>query len=158
MIRAVIDPSILVRALIKPQGTVGPVLEGLRNAAYQLLYSDPLVTELADVLARPRLRAKYGLTPEDVATVLSLILLRGEPVVPARRIDVCRDPTANMVLEAGIAGQADAIVSGDKDLLTLDPFEGIPILSPAAFLRMLYSQNRKQGDIKESVGFFLHPS
>jgi putative PIN family toxin of toxin-antitoxin system len=143
LIRAVIDTSILVRALIKPQCTVGPVLQWLRNADYQLLYSDPLVTELADVLARPRLRAKYGFTTEDVATVLSLILLRGEPVAPARRIDVCRDPTDNMVLEAGIAGQADAIVSGDKDLLTVNPFEGIPILSTAAFLRMLRSQSRE---------------
>ena len=95
------------------------------------------------MLARPRLRAKYGLTTEDVATVLSLILLRGEPVVPARRIDVCRDPTDNMVLEAAVAGQADAIVSGDKDLLTLNPFQGISILSPAAFLRMLHSQGHE---------------
>ena len=143
MIRAVLDISILIRALIKPQGTVGPVLQGLRNTDYQLLYSDPLLAELAEVLARPRLRAKYSLTTEDIATVLSLILLRGEPVVPARRIGVCRDPTDNMVLEAAVAGQADAIVSGDNDLLTLNPFEGIPILSPAAFLRMLQSQSRE---------------
>jgi putative PIN family toxin of toxin-antitoxin system len=143
LIRAVIDTSILIRALIKPQGTVGPVLQGLRNADYQFLYSDPLLAELADVLARPRLRSKYGLTGEDVAMVLSLILLRGEPVVPARRINVCRDPTDNMVLEAAVAGQADAIVSGDKDLLTLNPFEGIPILSPAAFLQMLHSESRE---------------
>jgi putative PIN family toxin of toxin-antitoxin system len=143
LIRAVVDTSILIRALIKPQGTVGPVLQGLRNGDYQLLYSDLLLAELADVLARPRLRAKYGLTAEDVATVLSLILLRGEPIVPVHRIDICRDPADNMVLEAAVAGQADAIVSGDKDLLTLDPFEGIPILSAAAFLRMLHSKNHE---------------
>jgi len=82
------------------------------------------------------------LTTEDIATVLSLILLRGEPVVPARRIGVCRDPNDNMVLEAAVAGQVDAIVSGDEDLLTLSPFEGIPVLSPAAFLRRLASQRR----------------
>jgi len=139
MIRAVIDTSVLIRALIKPQGSVGPIIQGLRNADYQLVYSDPLLAELAEVLARPRLRAKYDLTTEDVATVLSLILLHGEPVVPARRIDVCRDPTDNMVLEAAVAGQADAIVSGDNDLLTLSSFERIPILSPAAFLRRIHS-------------------
>jgi len=122
LIRAVIDTSILIRALIRPRGTVGPVLQGLRNADYQLLYSEPLLAELTDVLARPRLRAKYGLTTEDIGAVLSLILLRGEPVVPARRIDACRDSSDNMVLEAAVAGQADAIVSGDEDLLTLSPF------------------------------------
>jgi putative PIN family toxin of toxin-antitoxin system len=142
MIRAVIDTSILIRAIIKPRGTVGPILQGLRNADYQLVYSDPLLAELAEVLARPRLPAKYGLTTEDIATVLSLILLRGEPVVPARRIGVCRDPNDNMVLEAAVAGQVDAIVSGDEDLLTLSPFEGIPVLSPAAFLRRLASERR----------------
>jgi putative PIN family toxin of toxin-antitoxin system len=140
LIRAVIDTSILIRALIKPQGTVGPVLQSLRNADYQLLYSDPLLSELAEMLARPRFRAKYGLTTEDIAAVFSLILLRGEPVVPVRRIDVCRDPTDNMILEAAVAGQADVVVSGDKDLLTLSPFEAIPILSPAALLRMLQAQ------------------
>lgn len=143
MIRAVIDTSILIRALIKPRGTVGPILHALRDAEYQLVYSDPLLAELVDVLARPRLAKKYGVTTEDVATVLSLILLRGEPVLSARRIDACRDPKDNMVLEAAVAGQVDFIVSGDKDLLTLSPFEGIPILSPAAFLRRLASERRR---------------
>ena len=70
MIRAVVDTSMLVRAVIKPRGTVGPVLRQLRNGAYLLLYSDPLLAEMADVLARPRLRAKYGLTSEDAANQL----------------------------------------------------------------------------------------
>jgi predicted nucleic acid-binding protein len=82
------------------------------------------------------------LTAEGIGTVLSPILLRGEPVVQTRRIDVCRDPTDNMVLEAAVAGQADAIVSGDEDLLTLSPFEGIPILSPAAVVRRLQVECR----------------
>jgi len=143
LIRAVIDTSILIRAIIKPRGSVGPVLQGLRHADYQLLYSEPLLFELTDVLARQRLRTKYGLTTDDVGAVLSLILLRGEPVVPSRRIDACRDPSDNMILEAAVAGRADAIVSGDEDLLTLSPFEGMPILSPATFLRLLKAQRSK---------------
>ncbi|MBM3122309.1 MAG: putative toxin-antitoxin system toxin component, PIN family [Chloroflexi bacterium] len=143
MIRAVIDTSILIRALIKPRGTVGPILQALRDADYQLVYSDPLLAELTDVLTRPRLAKKYGVTTEDVATVLSLILLRGEPVLPVRRIDACRDPMDNMVMEAAVAGQVDFIVSGGKDLLTLSPFERIPVLSPAAFLRRLASERRR---------------
>jgi hypothetical protein len=42
-----------------------------------------------------------------------------------------------MMLEAAVAGRVDAVVSGDNDLLTLKSFEGIPILAPAAFLKML---------------------
>ena len=135
--RAVVDINILVRALIKPQGSVGPVLWRLRDGAYHLLYSESLLAELVDVLSRPRIRNKYGFERDDVATVLTLIELRGEIVMPRRRITVCRDPKDNQVLEAATSGRADVIVSGDEDLLVLNPFEGIPIVVPADFLAML---------------------
>ncbi len=135
--RAVVDTNILVRALIKPQGTVGPVLRHLREGAYRLLYSESLLAELVDVLGRPRIQAKYGIGADDVATVLKLLELRGELVIPRRRVTVCRDPKDNQVLEAAIAGRADVIVSGDDDLLVLNPFEGIPTVVPADFLAML---------------------
>jgi putative PIN family toxin of toxin-antitoxin system len=135
--RAVIDTNILIRALIKPQGTVGPVLTRLRDGDYTLLYAEPLLDELVAKLALPRIRDKYHLTDEDVETVLALILLRGEPVLPQRRITACRDPKDNVVLEVAVAGEADYIVTGDNDLLVLHPFEGIPIVGPADFLKAL---------------------
>lgn len=137
MIRAVVDTNILMRALIKPDGSVGPVLTHLRNGAYVLLYADPLLDELTAQLVLPRIRDKYHLSDEDVETVLALILLRGEPVVPQRHIAVCRDPKDDVVLEVAVAGQADFIVTGDDDLLALHPFEGIPIVGPAEFLAAL---------------------
>jgi len=120
--------------VIKPLGTVGPVLRRLRDGAYVLLYSEPLLTELVDVLNQPRIRDKYSLTPEDIKTIVALILLRGETVVPKRRITICRDPKDNMFLEAAADGSANMIVSGDDDLLSLEAFEGIPIATPADFL------------------------
>ncbi|RLC57264.1 MAG: putative toxin-antitoxin system toxin component, PIN family [Chloroflexota bacterium] len=137
MIRAVVDTNILIRALIKPQGTVGPVLTRLRDGNYTLLYAEPLLDELVAKLALPRIRDKYHLTDDDVETVLALILLRGEPVVPQRRITACRDPKDDIVLEVAVAGEADYIVTGDDDLLVLHPFEGIPIVGPAEFLKAL---------------------
>ena len=82
--RVVVDTNILVRALIRPQGTVGPVLLRLRRGDYTLLYSDATLEELIDVLNRPRIRDKYSLSEADIRTVVALILLRGEYVVPAR--------------------------------------------------------------------------
>jgi putative PIN family toxin of toxin-antitoxin system len=134
LIRAVVDTNILVRAVIKPLGTVGPVLRRLRDGDYVLLSSEPILTELVDVLNRPHIRDKYGLAPEDIGTIVALILLRGEAVVPKRRITICRDPKDNMFLEAAAAGSADFIVSGDDDLLDLEAFEGIPIVKPFEFL------------------------
>jgi len=135
VIRAVVDTSILVRALLKPQGAVGPVLTRLRHGDYLLLYSEPLLAELVDVLGRPRIRDKYHIAATDVRALLTLLWLRGEPVRPTRTITAC--PQDDKVLEVAVAGQADVIVSGDDDLLALHPFEGIPIVGPAEFLALL---------------------
>lgn len=137
MIRGVLDVNVLVRALIRPAGTVGPVLRSLRDGVYVALYSEALLAEIVDVLGRPRIRDKYHLVDADIETVVALILLRGEPVAPTRTITVCRDPKDDKVLELAVAGSAHVIVSGDLDLLVLHPFEGIPIVGPAEFLAML---------------------
>jgi uncharacterized protein len=135
--RAVIDTSILVRAVIKPSGSVGPVLTHVRDERYTLVYSEPLRLEYAGVLQRPRIRMRYRVTESVIAATLALIVLKGELVVPDQQVTVCRDPKDNMVLEAALAGKVDVIVSGDDDLLVLNPFEGIPIVRPAEFLTML---------------------
>jgi putative PIN family toxin of toxin-antitoxin system len=135
IVRAVIDTNILISALIKPIGNVGQVLRHLRDGSYVLIYSDQLLTELVDVLNRPRIRKKYGLSTEDIETVVSLIMLRGETIVPKRRITICRDSKDNMFLEVAADGNANMIVSGDDDLLSLEEFEGIPIVTPFEFLQ-----------------------
>jgi predicted nucleic acid-binding protein len=48
----------------------------------------------------------------------------------------CRDPKDDKFLEIALNGHADLIISGDKDLLDLNPFRGIPILSPAGYLKL----------------------
>jgi len=135
--RVVLDTNIIVSALIRPGGGLGPVLRGLRDGEYTMLYAQQPLDELVDVLARPRIRGKYGLTDDDVEGILALILLRGDAVVVSQEIVACRDPKDDLFLSVAVSGQADAIVSGDEDLLVLHPFEGISILSPAEFLTRL---------------------
>jgi len=53
---------------------------------------------------------------------------------------VCRDPDDDKLLEIAVVGRADYLVTGDQDLLILDPFQGIPILTPAEFLAALARQ------------------
>jgi predicted nucleic acid-binding protein len=57
------------------------------------------------------------------------------------RIAACRDPTDDKFLELAINGRADLVVSGDHDLLALDPFRNIPIVMPAAFMRRVLAVN-----------------
>jgi len=137
LIRAVVDTNILISGVIKPERATGEILRRLRDGEFVLLYTEPLLAELAEVINRPRIRQKYGLGSEDIETVLALILLRGEPIDPTRRVEICRDPKDHMILEAAVAGQADMITSGDFDLLSLREFEGMPTISPAEFLKRL---------------------
>ena len=135
--RAVVDTNILVRAVIKPQGSVGPVLQRLRRRDYTLLLSRATLDEFVEVVHRPRLRVKYGSSESTLRAVIRLIVLRSELVQPDVQIVVCRDPKDDKFFEVAVSGQAGVIVSGDEDLLTLDPYAGIPIVSPSRFLAML---------------------
>jgi putative PIN family toxin of toxin-antitoxin system len=74
MMRAVIDTNILIRSILNPNGPTGRILELLRAGRFRLLYSEPLLEELADVLCRPRFRRKYNVSADDVSDILSLIV------------------------------------------------------------------------------------
>ncbi|HOG47858.1 MAG TPA: putative toxin-antitoxin system toxin component, PIN family [Anaerolineae bacterium] len=137
MIRAVIDTNILIRALIKPQGSVGAVIAALRSHSFELVVSWPLLEELMATVARPRIQGKYGLTDQDISDFVTFLILRSRLVEPARAISACRDSKDNMVLEAAVAGQAQFIVTGDEDLLVQHPFEGISIVPAGSFLARL---------------------
>jgi putative PIN family toxin of toxin-antitoxin system len=65
---------------------------------------------------------------------LAAYLAMAEFVVTTEQITACRDPKDNQVLETAIDGHATCILSGDKDLLVLNPFRDIPILTPSEFL------------------------
>ena len=132
--RAVVDTGVLVNGLIRRQGTTGEILRALRDGRFTSIYSTPILVETIDVLGRGRFRTKYHIEPEDITALVNLIRLRGELVNPRRTVAICRDPKDDKFLEAALAGKAEAIVSGDADLLALKPFEEIPILRPVEFL------------------------
>jgi putative PIN family toxin of toxin-antitoxin system len=134
MMRAVIDTSVLVSGLISPQGTTGSVLKTLRDGLFTILYSSESILEVVEVLGRDKFRQKYHIEPDDISALVNLIRLRGEAVYVNLKVVECRDPKDDKFLEAALAGNADCLVSGDQDLLSMNPFRDIPILSPAEFL------------------------
>jgi len=135
--RAVVDTGVLVSGLICPQGTTGDVLRALRDRRFVIIYTTPIVVEIVDVLGRSPFRAKYQIQSDDVTALVNLIRLRGELVLPQITATACRDPKDNKFLEAAAEGNADAVITGDSDLLVLHSFQGIPILRPAEFLARL---------------------
>ena len=135
--RAVIDTNILIRALIKPEGTVGPVLRKLSAGAYTIIYSEPLLKELLAKLILPRIRDQYHIDKEAIEVLLEVFALRGELVLPDRAVRVCRDPNDDMLIEAALAGKASYVVTGDNDLLVLKSFETVRFVTPSIFLQKL---------------------
>lgn len=135
--RAIIDTGVLVSALIRSQGIPGAVLRALAGNRFTAIYTTEMLVEMVDVLGRAKFRTKYHVQADDIATLIQLIRLRGELVIPTEPVAACRDPKDDKFLAAALAGQADCIVSGDDDLLVLSPFRGIPILRPAEFLAHL---------------------
>ena len=104
-----------------------------------LLKSEATEQELFITLARPRLAV---LIPSLFQDWLRDVLDSAELVSISERIAACRDPKDDKFLEVAVSGRADLIVSGDADLLAINPFRGIPIVTPAAFLEGRRRQSR----------------
>lgn len=88
--------------------------------------------EFLDVIERPKLVRYFSAAIRE--RTVALFEARAELIVPTIRVSVCRDPQDDQFLELAVGGAADAIVTGDSDLLVLNPFGEVAILSPAAFL------------------------
>lgn len=129
--RYVFDTNVLVSALLFGQGKPRKAFdEALMRG--QILTSLEMLTELDSVLSRPKFD-KY-LLREERERFLPAFIHEAVLVEVTEHIDVCRDPKDNIVLELAVSGGASHIVTGDEDLLGLDPFRGIAISSPDQFL------------------------
>ena len=95
-----------------------------------LLKSLATEEQLFEVVARPYFTSLIDL---DTRAWLKKLMADAELVTITERIAACRDPTDDKFLELAVRGHADLIVSGDADLLTLNPFRGIPIITPAVY-------------------------
>ena len=132
--RVVVDTNVFVTALLHG-ATPRRVYEAFLRGDITPVFSPDTLAELIDVLTRPELRVLTSKT--EVAHFLTLVRRDGWHVRARRRIHNCRDPKDNMLLECAVAGRVDCLVTGDRDLLVLNPFRGIRILRPVEFLRFL---------------------
>ena len=128
-VRWVLDTNVLVSALLFPSGRVIWLRDAWRNAVVVPLASADTTTELIRVLHYPR----FGLDTRDREDILADYLPYCETVVvsPAPAVPACRDPFDRPFLELALFADADALVTGDHDLLAIGPSFSIAILSPA---------------------------
>ena len=139
MIRAVIDLNVIISAVIVPRGMVYHAWAAWLAGQFILVISEGMILELAGKLAGPRIARRYGVTPQEIHYVTSLLRGHGLLVaVPDEAIrPVTGDPEDDLVLATSRLGRADYLVTRDKGLLTLDHHDSVAILSPYDFLPLL---------------------
>ena len=130
--RIVLDANVIVAAFAA-RGLCESVME-VCLSEHEIVLSEELLEEiLKNLLQKIKL-------PSGVVDAIGELLREHSNMVNPISIapGVCRDPGDPKVLSLAVASKADYIVTGDKDLLVLKKFEGIPILNPRSFSNILH--------------------
>ena len=136
MLRIVFDTVVFVRSLINPYGKSGKIVFS-HNKSYQLFVSEPIITEIIEVLHRPELTAKFQkLKDMDLSVILEL--LAQAPTVEISKIpQASRDPKDNVFIATALEAKADYLITEDNDLLILNEYKGVKIINTDTFLHLL---------------------
>lgn len=129
--RVVVDTNVFISAALKDKSFPALALIVVEQRG-TFLKSAVTELQLFEVVARPHLAA---LIEQASLDRIRKLMAAAELVTITERIAACRDVTDDKFLELAVNGKADLIVSGDADLLALDPFRGIPIIAPATFVQ-----------------------
>jgi len=129
--RVVIDTNVLISSLFFTTSTPAQAVDKAVTKA-QLVATTETLRELIGKLHSPKFdryvrRERRDALLERVASLVEIIDV-------LQSIRASRDPRDDKFLEAAVNGRADVIVTGDKDLLDLNPFRGIAIVTPADYL------------------------
>ncbi len=135
--RVVIDTNIWISFLI------GKSLAGLTDAIItnrvQVLFSDDLFSELHEVLQRPKFKKYFSST-----AIEQLLVLLYEKIAWVNVVDEfndCRDKKDNFLLNLSVSGHANYLITGDTDLLVMNPFHGVEIVSYQFFQNVILAND-----------------
>lgn len=130
--KVVFDSNVYVSTLAIPGGVADRAIRAATQAPIELFISRPILEQVLGVMSR-----KFARSPEDLARTALYLASLACMVEPQRRIDVLTDAPDNRVLECAAAAGADAIATGDREMLALGTWEGIEILSLRQFVDRL---------------------
>lgn len=141
MIRVVLDTNIIVSATILRKGHSAQVLDLWREEKIELAVSLPILEEMRKVLKRARIIKQQSMAQQDVKALIEGF--RESGVLTSGRLDlevVREDPEDDKFIICAVEARADYIVSGDTHLLKLKEYQGIRIVPPREFLRLMETQ------------------
>lgn len=133
--RVVVDTNVLVSGLISSRGAPARIVEAILNQRIVPVFSKETFSELRTVLGRPKFKRYFAKSGLEVRAVLANLAAIGELVEPRSTRQKTRDPKDQPLLEvAATVPSPEFIVTGDKDFAAA-AYGGVPVLSPAAFIR-----------------------
>ena len=136
-VRYVFDTNVIISALLFENGKPAQALRyALANG--EVLLSLELLEELNEVLGRERFN-RY-VTSEEREEFLEALITRSVLVEITENVQECRDPKDDKVLELALNGEAQYIISGDRDLLVLHPFRDVLVITADEFLKTIESR------------------
>ena len=131
--RLVIDTNIWIHYLI--QSSLLSLDSLFINEETELLFSHELLDEFLEVSSRSKFSRYF--TQHDVSELAILLEGRFPPIEVTSVINICRDPHDNFLLALSKDGDADYLITGDNDLLTIGTFENTKIISLAEFEKLI---------------------
>jgi uncharacterized protein len=137
-VKLVVDTNTLISGSLW-QGPPARLLSAALAGQVQLFLSLPLLLELQETLQHPKFAQRLAGRGETAETLAARFRAACHEATPARITPPAelRDPDDLHILACAVAAEADAIVTGDNDLLALGSFEGIPIIKAAEALKLL---------------------
>ena len=132
--RVVVDTNVIISAFLKPESLPRQVFDRILSEQTLLLSPDTTHELHQRLLDR---RFDPYVTREIRLGFLQQLPTLGTYVSVTTRITACRNPRDNAFLALAVDGKADVIVTGDRDLLVLHPYEGIAIETPRAFFERM---------------------
>jgi len=133
-----VDTNVLISATFW-YGDSYRVIEAVEQKKISLILSEDIIEEYRGVLGYEEIKEKIRntnlATKQSVQKIVSLARI----VIPTRKINVVHDdPDDNRIIECAVAGNVNYLITQDRHLLKLKEFEGIKILTPHDFLRLIH--------------------
>ncbi|MGO8692026.1 MAG: putative toxin-antitoxin system toxin component, PIN family [Thermoguttaceae bacterium] len=132
-LRVVFDTNVVISAMLLPLSVPRQAIDRAMREGRPLI-SAATIAELDAVIHLPKF--DQYLSDEERTEFLTTLVHEAELVIVVETVTDCRDPRDNKFLELAVSGRATHIVSGDSDLLVLNPFRGIIVVSPSSFLTL----------------------
>ncbi|OGP64108.1 MAG: putative toxin-antitoxin system toxin component, PIN family [Deltaproteobacteria bacterium RBG_16_42_7] len=127
--KVVFDTNIFISALVIPGGHAEKAIHRIAEGKDTLLISKPIIGETLSVLSK-----KFSRDSEAIGRVAVYLSDLATLVHPTKAVNVLEDESDNRIIECAVSGKADAIVTGDKEMLDLKDHLGIRIISLKEYL------------------------